>query len=1000
MKSTAIKITIVALALTTFLRISLTSAEIPVPDDAPQPLSPDESVKRVRLPDGFRLDLVAAEPLIREPSGTCWDAKGRLFVSELHGYNLDGQFDIEELNKTGKLDLEVRRIDASPEAVAKAKEFTFGTVKLLTDTDGDGRMDKSQVFADHIPPCYGICPARDGIIAVGSPDILFLADRDGDGTAEVREVLFTGFPAGKLERGINCPQWGPDDWIYVGRGWGGGTITGPHLKEPVKLPESDFRIKADGTAIEPILGNTTTIGLAFTDRGERFVPLIYVAPIPWRYLVRNPDMATGELVVGVGDKKTYPISKPHPWRVRRAEDPGFSKFYTENYGAVESAPNGYFTSTCSPLVYQDDILPGLHDHFLVCEPSQNMVHRAVISREGPMLHLTRAPSEEHSEFLASSDQWFNPMALAQSPDGSVVICDFYREIIEDYSAVPRYLQQQYGLKNGDNFGRVWRLTHRDAVSQPSADMSSLSFDELVDELASHNLWRRQTARRLLIENGQVDLATKIASLVSHDRTPAAVINALYTLEALNSLDPATVVRALNSPHSGVRIHALRLCEPWLDYDSEVLQRVEELVHDDDGAVALQVALSLGESDNSRALNALAELSRTRGDVRWMDVAVLSSVAGRAGQLLDLLLEDEHDLGHARPILILLMEAIAAGRNPDELSKALEQLNGIHDRTLQSECLEGLKSRFTTPLKLELTPKAVAILKSWAIDDDAKIAVPARTLVHRLQIETPEEKEERLAGLQDQLVDAQLSMDEKLAVVSELALEGDPQIATALITAVSDNTPQVQTAILEAVFSRRERLSDVVAALEDGSLAPASLSAVQRAELLEHSDEDLRARASKALQSTVAVDDQLFARYRNALTFERDVERGGRLFTQYCAVCHQAHGVGIELAPNLSAEAKRAEETYLQDILAPSSTITAGYGTYIVITNEGQVVTGLLKSEGGSSVTLKQQEGKSHTILRKDIEELKASNVSLMPDNLTNTLSPQDVADILAWIRKP
>jgi len=331
-------------------------AQIVPADDAPKPLTPESSAEQFQTPDGYEVQLVVAEPLIREPSGVCWDSKGRCYICELHGYNMEGQFDIDELNKTGKLDRIVRRIDASESAKKAAEAETYGTVKQLSDTDCDGRMDHATLFAERLPACHGVCPARDGIIVVCAPDIVYLADRDGDGRAEVREVLYTGFPAVGLERRINCPQWGLDDWIYVGRGVGDATITGPHLKHAVKLPNTDFRIKADGTAIEPVLGCTYTFGSTFTERGDRFVvttttPGIFVAPLPWKYLARNPDYAAHDLEQFVGDTKTYPISKPHPWRVKRAEDPGFEKYYHDRYGIAEAAPDGYFTSVCSPFVY-------------------------------------------------------------------------------------------------------------------------------------------------------------------------------------------------------------------------------------------------------------------------------------------------------------------------------------------------------------------------------------------------------------------------------------------------------------------------------------------------------------------------------------------------------------------------------------------------------------------------------------------------------------------------
>ena len=271
-------------------------AQIPKPTDAPKPMSPEQSAAAFKLPDGFRMEIVASEPLIASPSAVCWDERGRMFVGELHGYNLAGQLDIEELNQTGKLDTQVRRVQADEKFKRAAQAGTFGVVKLLRDTNGGGRMDAADVWATNLPPIYGLVPARGGIIVACAPDIVFLADRDDDGKAETRDVLFTGFPTGELERGINAPQWGADGWIYFGRGWGGGKITGPHLPAPVELPGSDFRIRSDGSAIEPVTGATHTFGFAMTESGDRFtvnttIPGISIAPLPWRYLARNPGSA-------------------------------------------------------------------------------------------------------------------------------------------------------------------------------------------------------------------------------------------------------------------------------------------------------------------------------------------------------------------------------------------------------------------------------------------------------------------------------------------------------------------------------------------------------------------------------------------------------------------------------------------------------------------------------------------------------------------------------------
>ncbi|MFO1439781.1 MAG: PVC-type heme-binding CxxCH protein [Verrucomicrobiaceae bacterium] len=446
-----------------FILVATALAEIPRPDDAPKPLPPAESLKQFAVPEGYQMRLLASEPLITEPSGICWDEKGRCFVCELHGYNLEGQYDIDELNKSGQLDLEVRRIQASDAAKQKAEHETYGTVKLLRDTDGDGVMDQSIVWADRLPPCHGIAAANGGIIIACSPHIVFLKDSDGDDKADVQEQLFTGFGTPILERRINSPTWGPDGWLYFGRGNATGTITGPHLKKPVDLPPTDFRIRADGTAIEPVSGSTKTTGMAFTDGGDRFVattthPGLFVTPIPWKYLARNPDAAAPALDGPASDDtRVYPIAAPHPWRTKREQHAEYFAFYRK-ISLSDAAASGYFTSACSPIVWRGQ--------YFVCEPAQNLIHRADIVRDGTRLRLQRVKGEEQREFLASRDAWFHPIALQETPQGHLAIVDYYREIIEDYSAIPRHLQQQYGLINGHDRGRIWILEAKQKWSKP------------------------------------------------------------------------------------------------------------------------------------------------------------------------------------------------------------------------------------------------------------------------------------------------------------------------------------------------------------------------------------------------------------------------------------------------------------------------------------------------------------------------------------------------------
>ena len=984
-------------------------AEIPKPADAPRPLSPQDSHATFRVPAGLKVQLVAAEPLIHEPSGVCWDAKGRLFVSELHGYNLEGQFDIEEANKTGKLDTEVRRIAAPPEAKAKADAETYGTIKLLADTDGDGVMDKATVFADHLPACYGICVARDGIIATAAPQIIYLADRDGDGVAEVREVLYEGFAVGIFERSINQPQWGHDDWIYAGAGAGGGRITGPHLKEPVDLPAADFRFKADGSAIEPLVGRTHTFGITLTDRDEKIVintvvAGILTAPVPWGALARNPDYAIGSVEYQLGGGRAYPTSKPHPWRTKREENAEFAKFYKDRYGIAESAASGYYTSCCGPLFYDDTALPGLAGQLFACEPSQNLITRGVIGRQtgsqNGRMTLSRLPEEAEGEFFTSTDIWFHAMALAHAPDGAMAVVDFYREIIEDYSAIPRYLQQQYELDHGKDRGRIWKIVPEQPLPVASADMSGLSTDALVQELASERFWRRQTARRLLVERKATAAAPAIAKLVTPSAPRPAVVNALHALAALGASDPATVRTALSHPDAAVRIHAVAVAEPLLKGDRGLCDAVLALANDPDADVVRRVALALGAANDPRTVDALAGIARRSGGVPWMDAAVMSSLAGRAGQMLGLLLASPDTIGQAGRLVGPLATAVAARRQPDDFSTAITAIAAAKENDLRQAAWQGLRKAFNAPAMVSLEPAAIAAVRAAENDADAEVATAARDLVRLLKIESPDDRKKRIAALAGQVGDPEADPKVRLAAVEELAAENDPAVTNNLIVNFESATPQVREAILEACFARADRLPAVVDALEAGSLPASACSALHRAALEQHADKALAKRAHAQFAKLLANLDGQIASYSRALSNPRDRAHGAALFKQHCGTCHQAHGVGVAVGPALAGEAKQPEETLLVSILAPNAQITGGYTTYTLLTTGGQVFTGLLTADTASSVTLKQQEGKTQTVLRKEIESLVASPVSLMPESLGKALSPQDVADILAWLRDP
>ncbi|MFN0199565.1 MAG: PVC-type heme-binding CxxCH protein [Planctomycetaceae bacterium] len=1029
---------------------TLPADEIQPATDRPQPKSPAESAKCVQLPPGFRLDIVAAEPLLRDPAAICFDERGRLFAGEIHGYNLDGYYDIIELNKTGKLDREVRRVrHASPENQARALKETYGTVKLLRDTDGDGVMDVADIWADRLPPCYGVIAARGGVIAICAPDIVFLADRDGDGEAEVRETLFTGFARELIERGMSNPRMGPDNWIYVAAGGGGGEITGPRLTEPVAIGQTDFRFKSDGSAIEPVTGRERMFGLTLDDFGDRFHTIVsHTIPLPYHYLARNPFVESPEGDVGIHPTRDlFPISEPDPWRKARAADPAWVKFY----GSSETKPNGQFTASSGQVIYRADAFPEAYrGNYFVCDPANNLIHRCLLERDGVGYTARRPPEHETSEFLASTDQWFRPMNLGVGPDGAIYIVDFYREIIEDFSAIPRFLQQQYAesLIAGQDHGRIWRLSwqgDKTSASTPSpVKLDTASIAELVKLLDHPNHWWRDTAQRLLVERNDPAAFLPLAKFVRNGKTPQGRMQALYALDGHSLLKPADVQLALDDDSELVRVHALRLADRWLDQDTLLLGKVLALADDPQPRVRLQVALSLGESRQESALDALVKLAVEHGDDRWMTAAITSSIANSTDRFLTQLLATE---AQSEPVQVLLgsvSETVGAQRDdtavgrflqttsalagPDASKRQLALLEGLArglnrgmPRAVQSpEIVSGLEKLLANS-SVDVSRQAVLIAGLLELSDSPAMQAAWKT-AGQSALDGDLELQKRLDSVallavapwrQQQplgvLLDARQPTELQLAVVNALGHSGDKAVSETLLANWSGLVPKVQDAIIDAFFARQDRLPNLLDAVEQGIVPPVSMSALRREQLSEHSNELIRERARRLLAGKINDDRaEIFKRYASALTLPRDPARGEAVFTKTCTKCHKIGEKGFEIGPNLMAVRTRPDETLLVDVLDPSSTLSHGYTVYTVLTTDGRVHTGLLGGETATSITLRTaiegtpKKGQSpvveDTILRQDIDEMRALSKSLMPDGMEKEITPQNLADLIGYLR--
>ncbi|MFP6770404.1 MAG: hypothetical protein VB859_19675, partial [Planctomycetaceae bacterium] len=683
-------------------------------------------------------------------------------------------------------------------------------------------------------------------------------------------------------------------------------------------------------------------------------------------------------------------------------DPNWVKFY----GRRETS-GGYFTSGCGTEIYQGRLFPReMVGQLFCCEPSNNVIHRSRLTLDGAVYRARRMANEARSEFLASADPWFRPVNLRVGPDGAMYIVDMYREIVEDYSAIPRFLQQRYGLSGGRKLGRIWRLIPEKTRLRPRVDWQTASNRVLLEALRDENAWRRFTAQRMLIGRGGRTAADGLAKMVRKGRSPAGRLHALYTLDGLGVLQPAEIIAALDDSDPGVRIHALQLSEKVLPDGADTIRRVAQLTTAPEPRVRLQAALTLGESKLDSADSALLELARRFGHEQWMSAAVLSGASDRAGRLLAGLLSGK-TVGRGGRELVGPLAATLAGRR--RISEWTAVLDAVvpHDVAVKTACLEGLASGLAgSTEKLEggePTWTALARLvadrsppirhlsiglaarlgfgnrpairremqRAMTLAQDVRVAIPDRIAAVRLLAFASFDQAAATFG---KLLDPGQPLTVQLAAVAAMNATAGRKPVLAMLKGWSRYTPRLRKDVLDAVMSREDRLPVLVDALEKKTVAVAQMNASRRERLTAARDSKVSSRARR-LFAERPLEAELrarVARYQKALKGKRNLKQGREVFARHCLACHRLKKEGYVVGPDLGSVIKKPDEALLLEFLNPSATIEPAYQSYTVVTTAGRIFTGTMAAESATSLTLRKEKGMTDTVLRKEIESVKAS----------------------------
>lgn len=913
-------------------------AAAPAAAQGPPCPEPGAALAALEVVPGNVVELVAAEPLVFDPVALCWDAAGRLHVAEMADYPLgDGG----------------------------------GRVVVLDDVDGDGLPERRSVLAEGIPFPNGLLPWRGGVLVTSAPDILWLRDADGDGRAEIREVVLTGFAPGNQQLRVNGLVAGPDGWVYAANGRSGGMVTSPRRPaEPVAIDRHDLRFRPDNGAIEPVAG-FSQFGLAIDPFGERYSNW---NTAPFRHVVFPLDVAL-----------RHPLAAP-PSDMEPLPDPLLQDRLFPRAGTPATfnrEPTDSFNASCGIALDSGALLepPGC---LYVCEPLLSLVHRRAVVPHGATVTARRPPGEEGREFLASRDPWFRPVFAASGPDGALYVADFCRRWVEHPDFVRPERRAGVAWDEGRDRGRIWRVRPAGRDLHPVPRMAGLAPEALVATLDAPVGWVRATALRVLGESPPEAVRAAIGAADTSPRrhAPEARAGLLAARHAVG-LPPGD---ARHDPDPRVRRLAARL--------GRGSEGAMAAAADADAGVRFEEVLAAEPAPAAERGAFLLEALRADPADPWVDAAAVCVAGDAAPGLVAALAAAPGPHGPRRSSLLRTLAATCAA---DDAASAA--LSAALERTAPGsgplEIVAGwLRARRAagTPLGAGFGGEA---WEAWfgrarsaaagGADRGAAIAVLAA------------DPSAPATGALVGVLAAPAGAEEVAAVVAALRGRDDPAVAVAILDAWPTATPAVRRELLEGLLARPERIDALLAALGDGRVAAPDIDPESRGRLGEVLAE--RPAAAALLGPAPGADRRgIVAAAEAGLPASGSVERGREVFGRHCAGCHRAGTTGARVGPDLGGVGAKERGQLLDDILDPNRSVTGEYAAVTILTHDGVAITGLPAGETPLSVSLRRQGGAVEEVARRDIESLRGTGRSLMPEGFEQTLAPADLADLIAFLR--
>ena len=959
-----------------------------------KPVHPEESAKHFVTLPGFEHHLFASEPDIFKPIWIAFDERGRLWIAETKDYPNEMQ----------------------PDTMGRDR------LKIVEDTDGDGKADKFTIFAEELSVPTGFIFSNGGVIVIHSGRTEFFKDTDGDDRADESKVLFTGWGTRDTHATASNLRYGFDNWIWGTVGYSGfeGTVGGKEHR----FGQGIFRFKPDGSAMEFMRSsNNNTWGLAITEdniiigstaNGNASMYL----PIPNRYYETVKGWSAARLESIADSQNFYPITD----KVRQVDWHGR---YTAGSGS------GIYTARSFPK-------PFWNRGQFVAEPTGHLLGLFYLERRGAdfVAHNAR-------NFAASDDEWSSPIYAEVGPDGALWMVDWYNYIIQ-HNPTP------IGFKTGKGnayetplrdkvHGRIYRITHKD--SRPST-MPTLSPDnpqELVTALGNDNMFWRTHAQRMLVERSNTDVVPALTTLIEDTSVdelglnPAAT-HALWTLHGLKAMDTTVAQRALEHPSASVRRAAVNVLPRDESTASALFAHGEELLNDADAQVRLATLLALSElppSDEAVALTIAILLAPESAEDRWIRDAAVSAAARNASSFLHAVL----DLEEADQFIDVI-GLVATHYSHSNPSDVLQILSTVGDATapLASIVLDSLVSGWpsSTPPTLTETDKQklvtlmdaasdatadrlLSLMMHWNLQDlfTARFITVTQTLNHRVA-DTALSAAQRASAAQRwlRLQDDTTTVN---AILQQVTLLAPPDVASGLLTALTQSespeigvkiakqwaafTPAAKRTAINVLMRRPEWSKTLLEAIENQTIVKIDLAPEHWVQLNSHPAKEIRRAANRLHEASTASSEerqQILDKLLPLAKEKGDAKRGSEVFNASCSVCHHFNGEGGKIGPELTGIGARDRAEILQEILDPNRSVEDNFRLWTVTTKDNAVFAGRLEAETQTTVEILDLVSQKHVIQRSNIKSLNASSMSLMPAGF-EALPVDDLKDLLEYL---